>query len=79
MTLDQHNAYTLQAAKDDRRGQDTFFRVFEPIECFLGRLETHTDVPPTTEMMDIIIRIMVEIISILGMATKEIRQGQMSE
>ena len=46
---------------------------------FFRRLETYTQVPPTTEMMDIIIRIIVEVLSILGIATKEIKQGRMSE
>ena len=46
---------------------------------FLRRLETYTQAPPTTEMMDIIIQIMVEVLSILGIATKEIKQGRMSE
>jgi hypothetical protein len=36
-------------------------------------------VSPTTEMMDIIVQIMVEVLSILGIATKEIKQGLMSE
>ena len=53
--------------------------VFERIECFFRRLEIYTEVPPTTEMMDTIIRIMVEVLSILGIATKEIKQGRMSE
>ena len=35
--------------------------------------------PRTAEMMDTIILIMVEVLSILGVATKEIRQGRMSE
>ena len=34
---------------------------------------------PTTEMMDTIIQIMVEILSILGIATKEIKEGRLSE
>jgi hypothetical protein len=53
--------------------------VFERIESFFRRLEVYTEVPPTTEMMDSIIMIMVEVLSILGIATKEIRQGRMSE
>jgi hypothetical protein len=36
-------------------------------------------VQPTMEMMDIIIKIIVEVLSILGIATKEIKQGRMSE
>ena len=35
--------------------------------------------PPTAEMMDTIIGIMVEVLSILGIATKEIKQGRLSE
>ena len=46
---------------------------------FLRRLEIYTALPSTMEMMDIIIQIMVEVLSILGIATKEIRQGQMSK
>jgi hypothetical protein len=46
---------------------------------FFRRLETYTQVPPTTDMMDMIVQIMVEVLSILGIATKEIKQGRMSE
>ena len=46
---------------------------------FFRRLEVYTEVPLTTEMMDIIIEIMVEVLSILGIATKEIKRGRMSE
>jgi hypothetical protein len=53
--------------------------IFERIEMFLQRLELYTEVPLTTEMMDMIIQIMVEVLSILGIATKEIKQGRTSE
>ena len=69
----------FQAAKDVRASQDTLMDVFERIESFFRRLEVYTEVPQTTEMMDTIILIMVEVLSILGVATKEIRQGRMSE
>jgi hypothetical protein len=46
---------------------------------FFRRLETYTEVPLTTEMMDVIIKIMAEVISILGIATKEIKQSRTSE
>ena len=46
---------------------------------FFRRLEVYTQVSPTTEMMDIIIQIMVEVLSILGIATKEVKQGRLSE
>ena len=46
---------------------------------FFRRLEIYTNVPATIEMMDIIVQIMVEVLSILGMAMKEIKQGRMSK
>jgi hypothetical protein len=49
------------------------------MEGFFRRLEIYTQVPATTEMMDTVIQIMVEILLILGIATKEIKQGRMSE
>ena len=46
---------------------------------FFRRLDVYTGVLPTNEMMDLIIQIMAEVLSILGIATKEINQGRMSE
>jgi hypothetical protein len=46
---------------------------------FFRRLEIYTELPSTMEMMDTIIQIMAEILSILGIATKEIKQGRMSK
>jgi hypothetical protein len=53
--------------------------LFSRIEKFFKRLELYTEVPPTSAMTDIIIEIMVEVLTILGIATKEIRQGRLSE
>jgi hypothetical protein len=53
--------------------------VFERVENFIRRLETYIDVPPTAAITDIIIKIMVEVLSILAIATKEIEQGKASE
>ena len=68
-----------QAAKDVRAGQDTLIDVFERVENFFRRLETYAEGPPTAEMMDIIMKIMVEVLSILAIATKETKQGRTSE
>jgi hypothetical protein len=46
---------------------------------FFRRLDVYTQVPPTNEMMDLFIQIMAEVFSILGIATKEIKQGRMSK
>ena len=73
------NTYCLQAAKDVRASQDTLFDIFERMEMFFRRLEMYTEVPLTTEMTDVIIEIMAEVLSILGIATKEIKQSRTSE
>ena len=72
------NIYIFQAAKDARASEDTIIDIFERIEMFFRRLETYTQVPQTMEMMDMIIQIMVEVLSFLGIATKEINQGRLS-
>jgi hypothetical protein len=69
----------LSAAKDVRASEDTLMDIFERIEMFFRRLEVYTDVPLTTEMTDTNILIMVEVLSILGLATKEVGQGRMKK
>jgi hypothetical protein len=53
--------------------------MLECIENFIRRLEIYAKVPPTTGMMDIIMKVMVEILCILAIATNEIKQGRTSE
>jgi hypothetical protein len=52
--------------------------IFDRIEFFFKRLESHIEAQPTAAMRDIIEKIMVEVLSILGILTKEIGQGRMS-
>jgi hypothetical protein len=77
--MGQSNTYVAQAAKDVCAGQDTLIDIFKRIKSFFRCLEVYTEVPPIPEMTDIIIQIMVEVLSILGIATKEIKQGRTSE
>ncbi|KAN0141609.1 hypothetical protein V8E53_000071 [Lactarius tabidus] len=66
----------LQAVKDVNAAQEALIDIFERIENFFKRLETYTEVRPTEAMTDIIVKIMVEVLNILGVATKEIKQGR---
>ena len=68
-----------QAAMDLRGSQDTLIDIFERMEIFFQRLEIYTRLSPPPAMIDIIVRIMVEVLSILGMATKEMKQGRTSK
>ena len=53
--------------------------LFSRIEYFFRRLEIYTEVPPTTVMTGIAVDIVAEVLSILGIATKEVKRGLMSE
>ena len=48
---------------------------------FLQRLDIYTRIPSTvtSEMMEIVVRIMAEVLSILGIVMKDIKQGRISE
>jgi hypothetical protein len=67
-----------QAVKDVRASQDALIDLFSRMEYFFVRLEKYIKVRPTAAMRDIIVKIMVEVLSILGIVTKEIGQGKMS-
>ena len=71
--------YISQTTKDVWEGQDPLINVFERIESFLRRLDIYTEAPPTTEMINIIIQMMVEVLYVLEMAPKQIKQSRLSE
>jgi hypothetical protein len=53
--------------------------LFECLGNFLKRLEVYTTIAPTPMMMDLIIKIMAELLSVLALATKQIKQGRFSK
>ena len=67
-----------QAVKDVSASYDALVDLFESIENFLSRLEIYTKIPLTPPMADIIVKIMVEVLSTLALATKQVRQGMLS-
>ena len=52
--------------------------LFGRLEFFFKRLEGYIKVRPTLPMKDIIVKIMVEVLSILGIVTNEVGQGRTS-
>ncbi|KAH9981876.1 hypothetical protein BJV77DRAFT_967103 [Russula vinacea] len=68
-----------QAAKDVGASQDKLIELFNRVERFFLRLEIYTGIKPTTAMTNIIIEIMVEVLTILGIATKEAKRGQLKK
>ena len=49
------------------------------IESFFKRLELYTKVPPSTAMTDVIVKIVIEVLLILAIATEDIKEGRSSE
>ena len=62
-----------------RASQDTLIDIFERTENFFQRLDIYTNISPTPETIDIIVKIMVEVLSILAIATLEMKQSRTSE
>jgi hypothetical protein len=75
-----HRRYAIifQAAKNVRASQDTLFEIFERLEAFFQRLQVYTRAALDQEMVDTVTKIMVEVLNIIGIATKEIKEGYMS-
>ncbi len=76
--VDPFNADILQAAKDVWASHDVLVDLFERVQFFLKRLGVHTRISPTKDMVEILVKIMVEVISILSIATKEMQQSRTS-
>jgi len=75
----RNNIYICQTAKYVRESYNTLVDVFECIENFLSRLKIYTEIEPTPAMTEMIIKIMVELLSVLALATKQINQGRLSK
>jgi hypothetical protein len=68
-----------QAASGVTSSYDALLDLFECLGNFFKRLEVYTTIPPTPIMTDIIVKIMVELLSVLALATKQLKQGRFSK
>ncbi|KAH9049248.1 hypothetical protein EDB83DRAFT_1404755 [Lactarius deliciosus] len=64
----------LAAAKDVRSSHDALVDLFQRIQFFLKRLGVHTQISPTNDMVEILVKIVAEVLSILSIATKEMQR-----
>ena len=63
-----------QAAKGATPSFDTLVDFLERIEHFLSRLDISTRIPRTHPMDEIMVKIMVELLSSLALATNQLKQ-----
>jgi hypothetical protein len=62
------------------KSYDSLVDTFECIENFLIRLNIYTEIPPDEAgaMTEMVTKIMTELITVLALATKEMKQGRLS-
>ncbi len=68
-----------QAVKGIISSWDALVELLESIENLLNRLDIYTRIPRTLVMDEIVDKIMVEILSTLALATRELKQGRSSK
>ena len=68
----------IQAAIEVKTSYDTLVELFECVTNFLGRLRVYSEIPSTPALSDILIKIMAEVLSVLALATKQIKLGRLS-
>ena len=71
--------YVFQAAGGVTSSYDALLDLFECLGNFLKRLEVYTTIPPTPILTEVVLKIMVELLSVLALASKQIKQGRLSK
>ena len=67
-----------QTAENVMASYDALVDIFECIENFLRRLSIYNEIRPTPAMTEMVIKIMAELITVLALATKQMKQGRFS-
>ena len=62
-----------------RASHDALLELFERIENFFKRLGVYTQVSMTAEMAEVFVKIAAEVLTILSIATKEVKRKRASE
>jgi hypothetical protein len=68
-----------QAIKDVGKSYDAILELFESFESFLRRLDIYTNIPSTTAIKRIIVKILIELLSTISLAIQQAKQGRLSE
>ena len=68
-----------QAVKDVSASYDALVDLFASFENFLNRLSIYTGIAPAPALTTVLVKIMVELLSTLALATKQVKQGRFSE
>jgi hypothetical protein len=66
-------------AKDIRASHDELANLLESTEQFVNRLEIYTGVALEPAVVEVIVKMMVQLLHVLGLVTKEIRRNSLSK
>ena len=69
----------FQAIKGVKDSYDALIEFLDSIEHILYHLDIYTRITPTVAMTELLVKILVELLSTLALATKEVMQGKSSE
>jgi hypothetical protein len=73
------NICVLQAVKNISSSYDALVDMLSSFDNFLSRLGIYTGVPPTPALTNVLVKIIVELLFTLALATKQVKQGRFSE
>ena len=65
--------------KNSRASYDTLVELFASFENFLSRLRIYTGVPLTPVLIDVLVKIIAELLCALALTTKHVKRGRFSE
>ena len=68
-----------QAVHRIKADKVALFDLFDRIENFFRRLEVYVNLPVMEGMTNVIVKVMVEVLQIVALATREIQQRKISE
>ena len=66
-------------AKGIESSHNALVDLVESIERFLRRVDIYTQIPHTQALDEMVIKIVIELLSTLALATKELKRGESSE
>ena len=75
----RHNPWIPQTASGVSLSYDALVDLFECLGNFLKRIRIYSDIPLTPSMTEISVKIMVELLSVIALATKQVKQGRFSK
>ena len=69
----------VTAVKDVSSSYDALVDLFASFDKFLSRLSIYAEIPLTQALKNVLVEIIVELLSTLALATKQVKQGRFSE